>query len=270
MNPYAKNDFRTWYSALEDRHLADLTFREVRRAVQALSVAYVQSRRSRVERALESAGKRAAFALYYAPLHFLLVREIVLALAADGRKLTRIVDLGCGTGAAGAAWALSSKTQPQIIGVERNSWAADEARWTLQTLGLEGKVHRADLARFDLPGKGTGILAAFAVNELSASSRRNLLERITRSARSGASILVVEPIARRLTPWWGEWTAALEDLGGRADDWRFEVSRPESLRLMDKAAGLDHRELTGRSIWILGSGRRNLMARNPHQTLSFN
>jgi hypothetical protein len=25
---------------------------------------------------------------------------------------------------------------------------------------------------------------------------------------------------------------------------------PESLALMDKAAGLDHRELTGRSLWI--------------------
>ena len=252
MNPHSKDAFRTWYSALEDRHLADLTFQEVRRAVQALSVAYVERRLSRAGRALESAGKRAAFALYYAPLHFLLVREIVLALGADGRKLNRIVDLGCGTGAAGAAWALSSETQPQITAVERNSWAADEARWTLGTLGLQGKVHRADLTRFDLPGKGTGILAAFAVNELSESSRRNLLERITRSARRGASILVVEPIARRLTPWWGEWTAALEDLGGHADDWRFEVPRPESLRLMDKAAGLDHRELTGRSIWILG------------------
>ena len=252
MNPDTNDAFRTWYSALEDRHFADLTFQEVRRAVQALSVGYVESRPSRVGRALESAGKRAAFALYYAPLHFLLVREIVLALGADGGKRTRIVDLGCGTGVAGAAWALSSKTQPEVIGVERNSWAADEARWTLQTLGLQGKVHRTDLERFDLSGEDAGILAAFAVNELSASSRHKLLETITRSVRSGASILVVEPIARRLTPWWGEWAAALGDVGGRADDWRFAVSQPESLRLMDKAAGLDHRELTGRSIWIPG------------------
>ncbi len=264
----ATDAFRTWFSALEDRHLADLTFQEVRRAVQALSVGYVERRRSRAGRALESAGKRAAFALFYAPLHFLLIREIVVALRADATKLTRIVDLGCGTGAAGAAWALSFGTRPEIVGVERNSWAADEARWTLQALGLHGKVHRTDLARFDLPGKGAGImpgkgagilpgesagiLAAFAVNELSSSSRRKLLERITRSARGGASALIVEPIARRLTPWWGEWTAALEDLGGRSDDWRFAVSQPESLRLMDKAAGLDHRELTGRSIWIPG------------------
>ncbi len=242
--------FRTWFSALEDRHLADLTFQEVRRAVQALSVGYVERRLSRAGRALESAGKRAAFALFYAPLHFLLVREIVLALGADGCELTRVVDLGCGTGAAGAAWALSSGTRPEIVGVERNSWAADEARWALQTLGLRGKVHRADLAGFDLPGKGAGILAAFTVNELTASSRGKLLERLRRSARRGASALIVEPIARRLTPWWGEWTSALEDVGGRSDDWRFEVPQPESLRLMDKAAGLDHRELTGRSIWV--------------------
>jgi hypothetical protein len=39
-------------------------------------------------------------------------------------------------------------------------------------------------------------------------------------------------------------------IGGRADEWRFRVELPERLALMDRAAGLDHRELTGRSLWL--------------------
>ena len=51
-----------WMAALEKRHLARLTFPEVRRALQALSSLYVQ-RRGRIGTgtAFEGAGKRAAF-----------------------------------------------------------------------------------------------------------------------------------------------------------------------------------------------------------------
>ena len=69
-----------WLAALEARHLRDLTFAEVRRALQALSATYVQQRgRLPGGAALEGAGKRAAFALFYGPLHFLAVREVVRA-----------------------------------------------------------------------------------------------------------------------------------------------------------------------------------------------
>jgi hypothetical protein len=64
--------------------------------------------------------------------------------------------------------------------------------------------------------------------------------------------LIVEPIARRVTSWWDEWAQKLKPLGGRNDDWRFRIDLPERLLLMDKAAGLDHRELTGRSLWLPG------------------
>src|SRR5688572_32288957 len=40
-------------------------------------------RRHAKGRALDTAGKRAAFALFYAPLHFLTVRHVVSALGAD-------------------------------------------------------------------------------------------------------------------------------------------------------------------------------------------
>ena len=38
------HDFDTWLHALDERHLADLTFPEVSRALRALSSAYVERR----------------------------------------------------------------------------------------------------------------------------------------------------------------------------------------------------------------------------------
>jgi len=63
-----------WLNAAEARHLADLEFREVSRALRALSATYVE-RRDKIGSgaALAGAGKRAAFALFYAPIHLLLV-----------------------------------------------------------------------------------------------------------------------------------------------------------------------------------------------------
>src|SRR3954464_12502113 len=93
---------RRWLGALEARHLASLTPSEAARALRALSSCYVE-RRARLAAggALDSAGKRAAFALFYAPLHFLVTREVVRAVdAAPG--IVALTDLGCGTGAAGA------------------------------------------------------------------------------------------------------------------------------------------------------------------------
>jgi hypothetical protein len=74
-----------WLSALEARHLADFTVPEVTRALRALSSAYVQRRRTVARGAtLDTAGKRAAFALFYAPLHFITTTHVVEALGATG------------------------------------------------------------------------------------------------------------------------------------------------------------------------------------------
>src|SRR5262252_2358820 len=113
-----------WLADLERRHLADLTFPEVSRALRALSAAYVERRRTLGEgAALAGAGKRAAFALFYGPLHFLLVSHIVRSLpdAVDG--VSTLVDLGCGTGASGAAWASACANAPRMVGIDRHRWA---------------------------------------------------------------------------------------------------------------------------------------------------
>ena len=53
-----------WLQQLEARHLQELTFPEVRRALQALSALYVGGRGKLADgAALEGRGKRAAFAL---------------------------------------------------------------------------------------------------------------------------------------------------------------------------------------------------------------
>src|SRR5262245_37238782 len=107
-----------WLAALEARHLADLRFAEVTRALRALSSIYVE-RRERLagHAALDSAGKRAAYAMYYSPLHYLTASAIVDALGAT-RPMSRLLDLGCGAGAASAAWATALATPPSILGVD--------------------------------------------------------------------------------------------------------------------------------------------------------
>jgi hypothetical protein len=244
--------FLNWCEALEQRHLKNLTFSEVRHGVQALSSLYV-SRRERVKResALDGAGKRAAFAIYFAPLHFLLVREIVRALGVSIPSGLNLVDLGCGTGSAGAAWARESDPAPKVLAVDRNSWALQECKWTFQQLGIHGTTNSADLERFQIPHRAA-VLAAFTMNELGISVRGRFRKQFLDTAENGAPVLIIEPIAGRLNLWWDEWARDWKKAGGREDEWRFRLDLPERLALMDKAAGLDHRELTGRSLWLPG------------------
>ena len=250
--PPVPGNLESWFPQLWKRHTQELTFQEIRKAVQALSRGYVEKRGRHVTSALGSAGKRAGFALFYGPLHFLLLQNICRELEISKYKYNRIIDLGCGTGVSGAAFALAARSRPEILGFDRNPWAVQETGWTYRTIGLRGNARSGDVIRVRLPGLGNGIVAAFTANELGAKDREKLKTGLLEAASKGAAVLVVEPIARRLTPWWREWSQAFVDAGGRADDWRFETALPDSLKLMDKAAGLDHRELTGRSLWLTG------------------
>src|SRR5262245_31918780 len=165
----------TWLDALERRHLSSLTFQEIRRSVQALSAIYVEQR-GRIDSGavLGGAGKRAAFAMFYAPLHFLVVREIVRALGIRQNVPKTILDFGCGTGGAGAAWALELDPHPNLIGVDRNGWVLQECKWTYQTLGLRGTTRSQDIRTLTIP-PNTAIVAAFTINELDTEARDRLL-----------------------------------------------------------------------------------------------
>jgi SAM-dependent methyltransferase len=242
--------FDAWMASLESRHLADLTFPEVTRGLRALSSAYVERRERIAEGGVFSgAGKRAAFALFYGPLHYLLVRHIVSVLP-GATSVTRIVDLGCGTGAAGAAWAAATEPPAAIVGFDRHPWAVAEAGVTYRAFGLERKVRAFDLARGDAPAERGAWLAAFTMNELPAPARERLLGQCLERAGRGEHVLIVEPIAKSSSPWWAAWQRKVEDVGGRADEWRVRVDLPALVAKLDRAAGLNHRELTGRSLWL--------------------
>ena len=241
--------FPAWFAALEKRHLETLEFREVRKALQALSSLYVERRdRLGAGAALETAGKRAAFALFYGPLHFLTVRAIVGALGAGRTAPKTILDLGCGTGAAGAAWALECDPRARVEGIDSSGWATGEARWTYARLGLRGEARRGDVAAAALGDRGAGVVAAYTMNELDARTRDALKEGLL---RRGGPILIVEPIARGAARWWDGWAAAFAKAGGRADEWRFAADLPETMKMLDRAAGLDHRQLTARSLYLI-------------------
>jgi protein-L-isoaspartate O-methyltransferase len=238
-----------WLAALEARHLADLRVAEVTRALRALSSAYVE-RRPALARgaALDSAGKRAAFALFYAPLHYLMTTHIVESLG-PGMPAT-IVDLGCGTGAAGAAWAVACGRGPRVLGIDRHPWAVDEARWTYRQLGLDGRAKQGDVARFRPPRGDLAIVAAYVLNELSDGERTALVSTLEDASRRGSCVLILEPIARAITPWWSEVQRQIEAAGGRADEWDVALDLPPLVATLDHAAGLNHRRVKARSLFI--------------------
>ncbi len=234
---------------MEERHLAELTLTEVSRALRALSSCYVE-RRSRLSSggALDSRGKRAAFALFYGPLHFFVTRHVVAGLN-PAPEVEHVIDLGCGTGAAGAAWATGATAR--ISGSDANAWAAREATWTYREFGLRGRAVQGDAVRFvRRAGARDGILLAYVVNELESGKRAELLESLLCARPRGAHVLVIEPISRRISPWWSEWERAFAASRGRSDEWRFPPDLPRTSRHLAKAAGLDPKELTARSLWM--------------------
>jgi len=240
-----------WLEALDRRHLADLTPSEVARALRALSSCYVE-RRAKIAAGgpLDSAGKRAAFALFYAPLHFCVCRAILERLAVSAEGVRRVLDIGCGTGTAGAAWALHAGAAV-VRGIDRNPWAVAEANWTYRQLGLDGRAVQRAVGRPALhAGPGTAVIAAYVANELDAAGREALLAHLLASHQTGARILVIEPIARSTSPWWREWQHAVTSAGGRADEWRFPSSLPARQQMLAHAAGLAPRELTARTLYL--------------------
>lgn len=283
------NGFDRWIAALEARQLADLTFPELSRSLRALSSTYVERRAKLSEgAALSGHGKRAAFALFYGPLHYLLVGEVVRALGTPFTSVQSVLDLGCGTGASGAGWVSACGRQPSLTGIDRHPWAIDEARKTCADLSIRGTFRMDDLTRVSTDGRslddraragragrsgsakagsphadsrrvggrhqpepttGRGVLLAFAVNEIAeAAARDRVRDRLLAHGASGGRVLVIEPLAGFVAPWWASWASAFEAAGGRADEWKFRVPLPAIVDKLDRAAGLNHRELKARSL----------------------
>ncbi|MEX2270996.1 MAG: hypothetical protein WD690_05975 [Vicinamibacterales bacterium] len=239
-----------FFDALQTRHLAELEWPEVTRALRALSSAYVQ-RRSKLTSgaALDGRGKRAAFALFYGPLHFATISGILEGLRVQGEPVcgpASLTDVGCGTGAGGAAWALACGRKPRVVGLDIHPWAVTEAAWTYRFFDIDGTARRADLSKVRIDA-GSGMVAAYTLNELDDRARERLFAAALASRRA---LLVVEPIARAVTPWWNAAAAQVTAQRGRADDWKLPLDMPERWRLLDRAAGFRRDHLTARSLWL--------------------
>ena len=253
------SQFETFLNRLEERHLADLRFGDVTRALRALSSAYVERRESALadHKALDGAGKRAAFALYYGPLHFLLVQHIVREIGVTFDPGI-VVDVGCGTGVAGAAIATAQTPALGVMGFDTHPWAMDEARFTYRFFGLKSDVRRAHAANTRFPADTSVIVAAFVVNELNDRERASLLKQLTRQNSTGnresgtgkRRVLIIEPISMRISPWWNEWALAVQKMGGRADTWKARLDPPQLVKRLAKAAGLRPEMLTARSLFV--------------------
>jgi SAM-dependent methyltransferase len=257
----ADDRFAHWIATLEAKHLAELTFPEVSRALRALSSTYVERRQKLGEgAALSGTGKRAAFALFYGPLHYLLVAHIVEQLPGAIAEIpTTLLDLGCGTGAAGAAWAnacragraeANRESGPRVVGIDRHPWAVGEAAASYRAFKIPATVRQGDIATAVLPKGPASILAAFTMNELGDPERDALLTRLVARARQGDRVLILEPLAGFVARWWNRWRDTFEAAGGRADEWRVRAELPSIVAKLDRAAGLNHREITGRSLWL--------------------
>lgn len=243
-----------WLRELEARHFANLRFSEVTRALRALSSAYVERRESALadHRALDGAGKRAAFALYYGPIHFELIRAIAERLE-QPKKSGLVVDLGCGTGVAGAAIATMTTPPSRVIGIDTHPWTLDEARFTYRALGLNAEVRRGFAGRTRIPDNATFVVGAFVVNELKQGERDDLLREVKAAVARGTAVLIVEPISLRISPWWEEWAAAFLQMGGRADEWKIRVDLPPIVKRLAKSSSLRPDSLTARSLFAAKS-----------------
>lgn len=245
-----------WTAALLARHGASLSRTELLKAIRALSARYVERRGSLPTRSpLDSAGKRAAFAAYYTPLHALTVHAVLTALGPAAPRT--IVDLGCGTGAAAIAWALTRPEPPAIVGVDVNRWALDEMRWNCRHLGLRCSARAMsvttfvdDLARTRRSLAGTALVAGWSLNELTDDDRSRLRPGLLALHERGAPLLVVEPLARRAVPWWDSWQSPILSLGGRADEWKLPLRLPAALSDLDAEAGFRRDALGARTLWL--------------------
>ncbi len=242
--------FEAWIAAAAAAE--PLRFPELRKGVQALSARYVERRRESgaAAGAFGGAGLRAAFASFYAPLHFLAAHHAVRELPASFREgVRRVVDVGAGTGAVGAAAALACGGAP-VLALDRSAWALAEARRSFALLGVRGRTRRIELPA-GLPRLGPGdlVTAGYVLNELPAAAREQLALALGRALAAGARILVLEPLARGVSPWWDQTVRQLAPGGAESALFKWEIERPAWIERLDDASGLDHREIGARVLW---------------------
>ena len=99
-----------------------------------------------------------------------------------------------------------------------------------------------------MPRTTDAIVVGWVLNEIGEASRAALQLALVDAIRNRRHLLVIEPIATRVSPWWEAWSAPFVAAGGRLDEWRFQAELPDVVRRLGRAAGLrsesDHRART--------------------------
>jgi hypothetical protein len=259
LEPPLRGAFDAWLEGAVGRYMPLLQFAEIRKGALALSSLYVERRRAGeiAARAVRGRGKRAAFATYFAPLHFLTIHHALRALDLAGAgPVRRVLDLGCGSGATGAAVASAQPEPPPLVALDASGWALGETHATCAAFGLRCRKRRGRLpGAFPRVGAGDVVALGWVVNELDEEARGGLLVRLHGALESGASLLLAEPLSERPSPWWKEWCESLAAGGVTPEIFRSEIERPAWIESLDRATRLDHRTLGARLLWAPG-GRR--------------
>lgn len=68
-----------------------------------------------------------------------------------------------------------------------------------------------------------------------------------------ASFLLIEPLARGVSPWWDDWVSALRPHGAVAGDYKFDVEVPPLIGELADSAGLSAGPLGARVLWVRGA-----------------
>ena len=245
-------DLDRWLAAEEAVHCPPLDRTELRKGIQALSDLYVARRAGGrlSQRAADGPAKRAAFATFFAPLHLLTTWAVLQRVATpDGLAGGTVLDLGCGTGAVGAAVARFGGAD-SVMGIDRTGWSLGAAARTWQQLGVSGRGRRASLpGGLGWPKGNTTLAFGWSLNELTDTDRVGTLKRVEAGLRKGCGLLVLEPLSRRITPWWDDVARRIARLGVGAHQVKVSVNLPPLLRDLDRASGLDHRLLGARALW---------------------
>jgi hypothetical protein len=248
-------EYEAWLNARITQAERELSFREIRKGVQAIQADYLGRLKGRTlgGRAMEGRAKRAAFATFYAAIHHATVYGWLQTEPLGSLpRFQALHDLGCGTGAVGAAVARSLETRPELRGLDQHPWAVSEARDCYRLFGLRGGARRGTLPG-GLPRIGAGelIVAGWSFNELDDRARESLIDPLKRSLGRGAGLLLFEPISEKICPWWSSWVRALQSQGAQEHRVKFAWDRPEWIRRMDRAAKMNHSILSARVLTCL-------------------
>lgn len=244
----------TWWAKLEAIHnesRAGLTRRAWHQAIQAASRNYTSQRQRLSQSVAPSPAIQLAQHGYYGVMHALIVQAIAAYFHIQQWPFQRLIDIGCNTGVAGLTLCAQLPTITSYIGLEPQRWAAKKAKQFQLACAIPGKIFSGTGLTWQ-PQKGDLILLSFVLNEMTESQRKVLHSKLLHHLEKGAGILIIEPIARHITPWWDSWLQSFLPWSYSQANLQkaWPVQTPQMWFESHHGAGFHHQRWKARSLWI--------------------